>query len=172
MFFLTRAKLRASVNPAAARSCLSSSVSLFSGNCEHINQIHKNIPYLMGYNDIWLQTQTCRRKPRHLVGYGVGAWCGAGDVVETVGHGGVLHDITGVDDVGARWWDLNLDLVTDAGSLGAQAHPGQQLGDSLSWLTVRRKNKRCSSKRLTYQAAEDTLTPSSWEQDRFTWKTN
>lgn len=43
--------------------------------------------------------QTCRRKPRHLVGYGVGAWCGAGDVVETEGHGGVLHDVAGVYDI-------------------------------------------------------------------------
>lgn len=48
-FFFTRAKLRASVNPAAARSCLSSSVSLLSGNCE---QIHKNA-------HAWLDTLDC-----------------------------------------------------------------------------------------------------------------
>lgn len=53
--FLTRAKLRASVNPAAARSCLNSSVSLFSGNCEHTEQIHKRHHYLMRYS-IWLNT--------------------------------------------------------------------------------------------------------------------
>lgn len=80
----------------------------------------------------------------NLVGYGVGARCGAGDVVESVGYGGILHDVTGMDDVWACGWDLNLDLITNTCSLGEQAHPRQQLGDVLGWLTVRRrKNKRC-----------------------------
>ena len=98
--------------------------------------------------------QTCRRsKLRHLAGDGVGARCGAGDVVESVGHGGVLHDVTGVDDVWARGRDLNLDLVTDACDLGAQTHLGQQLGDSLGGLTVRRKQNKHRS--LTFDCNKE-----------------
>ena len=86
----------------------------------------------MGYDDIWFHTcKTCRGKPRHLVGYGVGAWCCAGNVVESIGDGGVLHDVTGVDDIRACGRNLNLDLIADTCSLGEQAHPRQQLGDFL-----------------------------------------
>lgn len=137
---LTRAKLRASVNPAAARSCLNSSVSLLSGNCEHVKQAHKNTQTIrsdkmaFGYPHIHL-TYT----HSYLVSYCIGAWCGAGYVVETIGNGGVLHDITSVDDVWSRGWDLDLNLITNTSSLGAEAHPSQQLGNFLCWLTVRGK---------------------------------
>ena len=83
-----------------------------------------------GYIDTDIH-QTCTRKPWYLVGYGVGAWCGAGDVVETIGNGGVLHDITSMDDVRTCGRDLNLDLITGPCGLGAQAHPGQQLSNFL-----------------------------------------
>lgn len=106
--------------------------------------------------------QSCRRKPWYLVGYSVGVWRGAGDVVETVGDGGVLHDITGMDDVRACGRDLNLDLTTNTCGLGAQAHPGQQLGNFLSGLTVRRTgNKHCSLKSTFHHISEDTLILSS-----------
>lgn len=102
--------------------------------------------------------RTFKRKPRHLVGDGVGAWRGAGDVVESVGHGGVLHDVTGMDDVWARGWDLDLDLVAGAGWLGEQAHPGEQLGDFLSWLADEKKQthtccslKRCELEDMSHQ---------------------
>lgn len=164
--FLTRAKLRASVNPAAARSCLNSSVSLFSGNCENMERIHEKTHTIFDGIQWYLVAHTRRRKPRHLVGYGVGAWCGTSDVVESVGHGGVLHDVTGMDDIRARGWDLDLNLITNTGRLGQQAHPSQQLSDFLSWLAVRRKeNKRGSLKCMTRQVSEDKLTPSSWLED-------
>lgn len=83
-------------------------------------------------------------KKKHLVGNGVGARCGANDVVESEGYGGVFHDVTSVDDVGARGRDLNLDLITNTCRLGQQAHLGQQPGDSLGWFAVRRKqNNDC-----------------------------
>lgn len=78
-----------------------------------------------------VRLHTCRRKSRHLVGYGVGAWCGTSDVVESVGHGGVFHNVTRVDDIGACRWDLNLNLVANTGRLGEEAHPRQQLSDLL-----------------------------------------
>jgi len=58
-----------------------------------------------------------------------------GDVVEAVSHGGVLHDVAGVDDVRARGRDLHLDLVPGAGGPRAQTHLGEQLGDALCRLT-------------------------------------
>lgn len=67
----------------------------------------------------------------YLVSYGVGARDGAGDVVESVGHGGILNDVTGVDDVRASGRDLHLDLVPHPGGVRQQAHPGQQLSDLL-----------------------------------------
>lgn len=70
----------------------------------------------------------------YLVSYGVGARDGAGDVVESVGHGGVLNDVTGVDDVRASGRDLNLDLVPHTGGARQQAHPSQQLSDVLRGL--------------------------------------
>lgn len=70
----------------------------------------------------------------YLVRYGVGAGDGAGDVVESVGHGGILNNVTGVDDVRAGRRDLNLDLIAHPGGLRQQAHPGQQLSDLLSRL--------------------------------------
>lgn len=85
----------------------------------------------MGYNDVWLQTRA-EGKPWHLVGYSVAARCGTSDVVESVGHGGVLHDVTGMDDIRACGWYLNLNLTTNTGRLGEQAHPSQQLSDFLS----------------------------------------
>lgn len=117
----------------------------------------------MESNDIHLRTnQTCRANPRHLVGYGVGARCGARDVVESVGHGGILHDVTSMNDIGACGRDLHLNLITDAGDLGEQAHPGQQLGDFLCWLTVRRRqSKRRSWKRMMYNVSEDIFTAKS-----------
>lgn len=63
--------------------------------------------------------------------YGVGARDGAADVVESVGHGGILNDVTGVDDVRAGGRDLDLDLVPHTGGVGQQAHPSQQLSDLL-----------------------------------------
>lgn len=118
----------------------------------------------MESNDIHLLTnQTCRANPRHLVGYGVGARCGARDVVESVGHGGILHDVTSMNDIGACGRDLHLNLITDAGDLGEQAHPGQQLGDFLCWLTVRRRqSKRRSWKRMMYNVSEDIFTGKSY----------
>lgn len=80
----------------------------------------------------------------YLVGYGVGARCGAGDVVETVGHGSILHDITGVNDVWASRWDLNFNLITNTSRLRTQAHPGEQLGEFLGRLTVNRKKNKFS----------------------------
>lgn len=117
----------------------------------------------MESNDIQLLTnQTCRANPRHLVGYGVGARCGARDVVESVGHGGILHDVTSMNDIGACGRDLHLNLIADAGDLGEQAHPGQQLGDFLCWLTVRRRqSKHRSWKRMMYNVSEDVFTAKS-----------
>lgn len=79
------------------------------------------------------------RKAAYLGGYSVGAWCGTGDVVETIGDGSILHDVTGVDDVWTGGRDLNLNLIADTGTSGAEAHPGEQLSNSLSGLTVGRK---------------------------------
>lgn len=87
----------------------------------------------------------------NLVGYGVCARRGAGDVVEAVGHGGVLHDVAGVDDVRAYGGDLYLDLVSVTGRLGVQTHPGEQLSDFLGRFADRRKeNKHCSSWGVIY----------------------
>lgn len=47
----------------------------------------------------------------NLIGYGVRARRAPDDVVEAVRYGGVLHDVTGVDDISARGWDLNLDQI-------------------------------------------------------------
>lgn len=118
--------------------CESSSCQVLSQQlCQFIKwelgTIHTT--YLIRYDAIWLDThQTCthRSKPRYLVGYSVGAWCGAGNVVETIGHGSILHDVTGVDDVRACGRYLYLDLVAITCSLGSQAHLGEQLGDFLS----------------------------------------
>lgn len=100
----------------------------------------------MGYNDIWLHTHA-EEKPRHLVGHGVAAWCGASDVVESVGHGGVLHDVTGMDDIRACGWYLNLNLITNASRPGDQTHSCQQLSDFLRRLAVGiKKNKPGSLK--------------------------
>lgn len=73
---------------------------------------------------------------RYLVGDGVCARRGAGDVVEAVGDSGVLHDVTGVDDVRTGGRDLDLDLVADARRLGEEAHPGQELSDFICRLAV------------------------------------
>lgn len=136
----TRAKLRASVNPAAARSCLNSSVNLLSGNCIHTKKTHKSASPSWWDNKV---THTCTKqqqaRPSYLVSYGVGAWCGADYVVETIGNGSILHDITRVDDVRSCRWYLNLDRIANTSSLGAQAHPSEQLGNFLCWLTVRGK---------------------------------
>lgn len=69
---------------------------------------------------------------------GVGERRGVRDVVEPEGHGGVLHDVAGVDDVGARGRDLDLDLVAGPRDLGAEAHLGQQPGERLGRLAVGR----------------------------------
>lgn len=138
VFMLTRAKLRASVNPAAARSCLSSSVSLLSGNCERVKQAHKKTQ-LIRWDKMSFGYLRIHKPHSDLVSYCIGARCGAGYVVETIGNGGVLHDITSVDDVWSCGWDLNLNLITNTRSLGAEAHPSEQLGNLLCWLAVRDK---------------------------------
>lgn len=74
----------------------------------------------------------CAQVSRYLVSYGVGAGDGAGDVVEPVGHGGILDDVTGVDDVRASGRDLDLDLIPQPGGARQQAHPRQQPSDLLS----------------------------------------
>lgn len=64
--------------------------------------------------------------------YGVGARGGAGDVVESVGHGCILDNVTGVDDVRAGGRDLNLNLIPDTSGVRQQAHPREQLSNLLS----------------------------------------
>lgn len=137
--FLTRAKVRASVNPAAARSCLNSSVSLFSGNWKRTWKRN------LGGNATLSGSGQHGSESTHLVSYGVRVRHGVGDVVETVSDSSVLHDVAGVDDVWTGGRDLNLDLIVDASCLGEQAHPGEQLSYRLSRLTIRKTNKHPAS---------------------------
>lgn len=68
----------------------------------------------------------------YLVSYGVGVRDGAGDVVESVGHGGILDNVTGVDHIRASGRDLNLNFIPHPRGVRQQAHPGEQLSDLLS----------------------------------------
>lgn len=71
----------------------------------------------------------------NLIGYGVHARRAPDDVVEAVRNGGILHDVAGVDDIGARGRDLDLDLIALTADLRLQTHPGQQLSDPFCWFT-------------------------------------
>lgn len=70
----------------------------------------------------------------YLVSYGVAARDGADNVVEPVGHGCILNNVTGVDDIRAGGRDLNLNLIPNTSGVRQQAHPSKQLSDLLSWL--------------------------------------
>lgn len=124
------------MNPAAARSCLSSSVSLLIGNWKENNS------FLSHVAGIWSQFSSphTEKKEVYLVGYSVGAWRSTNDVVEPVGDCGVLHDVTSVDYVWTSGWDLYLDLITSSGGLGEQTHPGEQLGDLFCRFTAKEKS--------------------------------
>lgn len=78
-----------------------------------------------------------KNNSKHLVGDGVGPRRGAGDVVETVGDGGVLHDVAGVEDVWSRGGHLDLNLIADASGARAQAHPRQQPSEILGGLAAK-----------------------------------
>lgn len=67
---------------------------------------------------------------------------GAGDVVESVGHGCILNNVTGVDDIRAGGRDLHLNLIPDTSGARQQAHPGEQLSDLLSGLAEGEANNR------------------------------
>lgn len=68
----------------------------------------------------------------YLVSYSVGARDGAGDVVEPVGHGCILNNVTGMDDIRAGWRNLNLYLIPNTSGMGQQAHSSEQLSNLLS----------------------------------------
>lgn len=75
----------------------------------------------------------------NLIGYGVRARRAPDDVVEAVRYGGVLHDVTGVDDIRACGRDLNLDQIALTADLWPQTHSGQQLSDAFCWFTEKQR---------------------------------
>lgn len=91
-------------------------------------------------------SQSCLQVSRYLVSYGVGAGDGAGDVIKSVGHGGILNNVAGVDDIRASGRDLNLDLIPHTSGVRQQAHPSEQLSDLLCWLAERDRQRRLRNK--------------------------